>query len=291
MAQMTDKVVLVTGGSAGLGVHIARALAQRGARVIIAARGREPLQATAERLRSEGGDVTGIVADITRQDQVDDLLVQIERRFHRLDMLVNNAGRSDRGLASETSPEKYLDLLQLNFLALVRCTQAALPHLIRSRGHLVNIGSLSSKIATPYLGAYPASKFAVEALCDALRIELRPFGIHVSVIEPGDVETPIWDKTQRYADELEARLSEDGKRFYGDLIPRVRERLEKSSRSASSPEGCARAIEHALAARRPKTRYLVGVDARIQVALARWLPDRWRDALLDRLLRSGKGPL
>ena len=130
----------------------------------------------------------GIHADITRQEDVDRLFAQTLDRFGRLDVLVNNAGRSMRGKVLDTTPEQFRDLMELNLIALVRCTRAAVPHLLRQRGHVVNIGSLAAKSAARWVGAYPATKFAVAAYSQQLRLELGPQGLHVLLVCPGPIQ-------------------------------------------------------------------------------------------------------
>jgi short-subunit dehydrogenase len=132
--------------------------------------------------------VLGIHADITRQEDVDRLFSQTLDRFGRLDVLVNNAGRSMRGKVLDTTPEQFRDLMELNFIALVRCTRAAVPHLLQQRGHVVNIGSLAAKSAARWVGAYPATKFAVAAYSQQLRLEVGPQGLHVLLVCPGPVQ-------------------------------------------------------------------------------------------------------
>lgn len=197
---MTDwqgKIVLVTGGSAGLGRFIAQAFGRAGAKVVIAARNEQQLQAAAAALKAEDLDATPIVADVTRQRDVERMFIEIDQQFGRLDVLVNNAGRSGRGKAIETSVDELRELIELNFLGLVRSTQAAMPALLKSQGHLVNIGSLAAKTVSPYLGAYPASKFPVAAYSHQLRLELGPQGLHVLLVCPGPVALP--DRPDRYA--------------------------------------------------------------------------------------------
>jgi NAD(P)-dependent dehydrogenase (short-subunit alcohol dehydrogenase family) len=181
------RVALVTGGSSGLGRAIAMALAARGARVAIVARGAEKLQAVADDLSAGGRDVLAVPGDITRQDAVDEIFQKTIERFGRLDVLVNNAGRSARGAAIDATPEEFAELLDLNVVALVRCTRAAMPHLLAARGHLVNIGSLAGKTAARYMGAYSATKHAVSAISQQLRLELGPQGLHVLLVSPGPI--------------------------------------------------------------------------------------------------------
>src|SRR5690606_27612021 len=183
-----DKVVLVTGASQGLGREIARAFAATGATVVAVARGAELLEATAAELTLHvPGSVVPMAADITRDDDVARLFAEVRSRFGRLDVLVNNAGRSARKEILATSPADFHELMELNLYSLVRCTQAAAELLLESRGSVVNIGSLASKSAARYLGAYPASKFAVAAYSQQLRLELGPRGLHVLLVCPGPI--------------------------------------------------------------------------------------------------------
>ena len=163
MGYWQNKVALVTGGSSGLGRVIAEAFAAAGANVAIVGLEADAVRQAADEMRSAGRDVLGIHADITRQPDVDRLLAETLDRFGRLDVLVNNAGRSMRGKVLDTTPEQFRDLMELNLIALVRCTRAAVPHLLPQRGHVVNIGSLAAKSAARWVGAYPATKFAVAA--------------------------------------------------------------------------------------------------------------------------------
>jgi uncharacterized protein len=188
MSYWLNKVALITGGSSGLGRIIAEAFAQAGARVVIAALEGDPLKRTVGDMQSNGHDVLGVQANITRQDDVDRLFAETLQRFGRLDVLVNNAGRSMRGKLMDTTPEQIRDLMELNLIALVRCTRAAVPHLLEHHGHVVNIGSLASKSAARWVGAYPTTKFAVAAYTQQLRLELGPEGLHVLLVCPGPIQ-------------------------------------------------------------------------------------------------------
>ena len=187
MADWQQKVVLVTGGSDGLGLAIARAFAERKARIALAARTPEKLAAAAETFRACGGEVHTIAADVTQQADVERMIAATIERFGRLDVLVNNAGRSARGEVLSTTAADFAELLELNFLSAVRCTLAAAPHLLSAGGHVVNIGSLAAKSATRYMGAYPASKYPLAAYSQQLRLELGPRGLHVLLVCPGPI--------------------------------------------------------------------------------------------------------
>jgi uncharacterized protein len=183
-----DKVVLVTGGSRGLGRAIAEEYAAAGAKLALVALEPETIERAAAEIRSHGVEALGLAADITNPEAAERAVTQTLERFGRLDVLVNNAGRSDRGNAYETPPEKFREHMELNFIALVRCTQLALPHLLKQRGHVVNIGSLAAKAGARWVGAYPATKHAVAAFTQQLRLELGPLGLHTMLVCPGPIQ-------------------------------------------------------------------------------------------------------
>jgi len=187
MGYWQGKAAIVTGGSSGLGRAIAAALAHAGARVAIAARGSDALEAAAGELFRDGHQVIAVPTDVTRSDDVERLVARALAEFGRLDLLVNNAGRSMRRAVLETTADDFRELMELNLLGLVRTTRAAAPHLTAHQGHLVNIGSLAGKSATRFMGAYPATKFAVSAYTQQLRLELGPQGLHVLLVCPGPV--------------------------------------------------------------------------------------------------------
>ncbi len=187
MSFWQDKVVLVTGGSAGLGLTLAKSYAAAGASIMLVARSAKQLELASSELKESGANASFVVADVTQQADVDAAIAATIETFGKLDCLVNNVGRSTRGNVLETSPEEFRELMDLNFLSVVRCTQAASPHLLASQGHVVNIGSLASKSVSKFLGAYPPSKFAVAAFSQQLRYELNPKGVHVLLVCPGPI--------------------------------------------------------------------------------------------------------
>ncbi len=190
------KVVLITGASAGFGAVLAEVFAAAGARLVLAARGKTRLDEVARRLEGRRAEVLATPTDITDQEQVVRLVAQGVERFGGLDVLVNNAGRSTRANIGDVGAAEFQELLELNFLGAVRCTQAALPSLLKSRGHVVNMGSLAAKVAARFLGGYPASKFALAAYSQQLRLELGPKGLHVLLACPGPI---AHDSIDRYA--------------------------------------------------------------------------------------------
>ena len=147
------------------------------------------------------------------------------------------------------------------------------------------MGSIAGRGTIPLLGPYSASKFALEALTDALRMELQPWGIHVSIIEPGAIATPIWEKSEKAAGHLEASASKEAKALYGEAVIRIREAIVQASKRAIPPAAVVHAVHHALTAHHPHTRYLVGTDAKARAWMVKWLPDRVQDRLLTWALK------
>ena len=191
-----DKVCLITGASSGLGLAISRVLATHGAQVVMIARSAGRLRDAADTLQALGGRVAPLPCDVTVQDDVDRMAATVREQFGHVDMVCNCAGQSTRKAVLETSAEDFQQLLDVNFLSTVRMTRAFAGELIAAQGHLVNIGSLASKVATRYYGAYPASKFAVAAYSQQLRLELAPDGLHVLLVCPGPIRRD--DNQPRY---------------------------------------------------------------------------------------------
>jgi uncharacterized protein len=252
----TGKVALVTGSSRGLGRSLAEAFARAGAKVVISSRSEGELQEVANDLRRFGAEVLAVAADVTKQDQVDALVNQTVQHFGRLDVLVNNVGQSARGVLLETTPEDFARLMEINFLSVVRCTRAAAPHLIRSRGHLVNIGSLSGKSASRYVGAYSATKFALAAYTQQLRLDLRSQGVHVMLVSPGPMVRE--DAGRRYANQMSGLPASAAKPGAGAKIPLTR------------PEKLSAAILQACRRRQPELIYPGWV--RVFIALIHLFP-------------------
>jgi NAD(P)-dependent dehydrogenase (short-subunit alcohol dehydrogenase family) len=214
MSHWQNKVALVTGGSKGLGLAIARALVETRARVVITARNQEQLASAAAELSWSDCACSWLPADVTQSDQVNALVAEVIRLHGRLDLLVNCAGKSDRGEIGAVTADQFHDLIDLNFLSAVRVTRAALPHLLNSRGYVVHIGSLAAKSASRYLGAYPASKFPLAAYAQQLRMELGPQGLHVLLVCPGPIRRD--DAGSRY-DVVAAELPSEARRPGGGV--------------------------------------------------------------------------
>jgi len=187
MTYWQGKVAIVTGGSGGLGREIARVLGRHGAQVTIAARRIKELSETAAELTAQGCCIDTWVTDVTNDESVAELIRSVIRHHGRIDMVVNNAGRSARRAVLDATPDEFRELFDLNLLSAVRMTRATASHLIATRGHLVNIGSLAGKTATRFMGAYPATKFALSAYTQQVRLELESQGLHVLLVCPGPI--------------------------------------------------------------------------------------------------------
>jgi uncharacterized protein len=192
------KRTVITGGSSGLGRALTAALVERGARVAIVARGQDALDRATSELSRRGNEVVPIAADVTVAGDVERMAATIQERFGGLDFFCHCAGRSMRGEILKTSPDDFRAFWELNFLAALRGTQAFADELVKNNGHIVLIGSLASKVAPRYLGAYPASKFPLAALAQQLRLELGPQGAHVLLVCPGPIARD--NAASRYVD-------------------------------------------------------------------------------------------
>src|SRR5918996_500217 len=191
----------------------------------------------------------------------------------------------------EAAPLEYLPLdqlrqqLEVNLIGQLAVTQRFLPALRAGRGRIVNVSSIGGRVALPLVGAYHASKFALEAISDTLRRELLAQGVDVIVIEPGGVKTPIWRKGDELATELTADLPPEGQRLYGSLIEAIRKQTATiATETGIEPRVVGEAIGHALTAKRPRARYLVGRDAKMRAPAAAVLPDRLMDRIVARTL-------
>ena len=288
MNQTNQMSVVVTGASTGIGAACALDCAGRGMTVFAGVR--DPR--AGEALAAKGGpSLIPITIDVTDESSIARSVeaVQLVVGEKGLGGLVNNAGIVV-GSPLEVIPLSHLrKQLEVNVIGQIAVTQAFLPLLRRGRGRIVNMGSIAGRGTIPLLGPYSASKYALEALTDALRMELQPWGIQVSIIEPGAVATPIWEKSAKEAEGLEASVSAEAKALYGEAVIRIREAIAQAAQRAIAPEAVVRAVHHALTAARPRTRYLVGTDAKLRAWMVKWLPDRMQDRLLVWALKYPRG--
>jgi len=277
-----EKTVLITGASRGIGQACALSLAQQGHRVIAGVR----QQADMERLAKMHGNLLPVILDVTDPAQVEAVRVELVELLEDkgLDALINNAGTAITGALECLPLEMFRGQIELNVIGQQIVTQAFLPLLRKARGRIVFMSSVSGLVARPFLGPYCASKFALEALADAYRGELAPWGIQVSVIEPGSIRTDIWAATTKQTETVTAAMSAEELDLYGDAFVQHQKMLAKiSAHIAVDPQAVVTKVEHALFAARPKTRYLVGPGAVIDYILGSFVPDRLRDFLLRKV--------
>ncbi|MGH9028222.1 MAG: SDR family oxidoreductase [Acidimicrobiales bacterium] len=273
------KAVLVSGASTGIGEACALHLDRLGHKVYAGVRKEQD----AKRLRGESSDrLVPVMLDVTDAQQIHEVAEQVRQEAGSLQGVVNNAGIAKGGPLEYLSLETWRQQLEVNVIGQVAVTKAVLPLSRDGNGRVVFIGSIGGKVATPMLGPYCASKFAVEAVAEALRHELQPWRISVSVVEPGAIKTAIWDKGRHEVERMQRDLPAEATERYAAHVEAVRKGIEMQDRQGVSPYKVAKAVEHALFSSRPKTRYVVGVDAKAQSAMVRLLPDRPREAIIRR---------
>jgi NAD(P)-dependent dehydrogenase (short-subunit alcohol dehydrogenase family) len=278
---MSARAIVVTGASTGIGAACVADLAARDFTVFAGARTPAAVPADAT------GRVIPVRLDVTDPDSIAEAAALVTARVGTAGLagLVNNAGIVVSGPIEILPLEALRRQLEVNVVGQVAVTQAFLPLLRAARGRIVNMSSVAGRAVSPTLGAYAASKFALEAISDALRQELQPLGVHVAVIEPGAIATPIWRKSLVDADGQLGDLPAHVTSLYGTVATRMRRMAERAAERAIPAAAVASAVHHALTAARPRTRYMIGADARLQVMVREWLPDRLGDAAVRLALR------
>ena len=265
MTSTTVRTALVTGCSSGIGRAVVHALEAEGFVVYATARRPETL----DDLRSDR--VRTLALDVTDEESMRAAVAEVEREHGHVDVLVNNAGYALQGPIEEVAPDAVRDQFETNVFGLVRLTQLVLPGMrAASTGRIINVGSMGGRFTFPGGGFYHASKHAVEAISDALRYEVAPFGISVSLVQPGPVVSSFVDTA------VDTVPDEDGPyaQFKRDLVDRYRKAYDGSSANMEiSPEKVAEVIAAAATASRPRSRYAVGTMARTLITSRRLLPD------------------
>jgi NAD(P)-dependent dehydrogenase (short-subunit alcohol dehydrogenase family) len=246
-------------------------------------------QADAELVAREGGtNVRPLILDITDSVSITRARTAVSRASDiALAGLVNNAGVAVAGPLELLPLEELRKQFDVNFFGTIEMTQAFLPLLRETGGRIVNVSSISGKFAAPFVGAYASSKFALEAASDALRLELRPFGVAVALVEPGAVKTPIWQRGAAASRSVFDGLAPEARDSYESSVANMTRLAEKMEKRGIPPEQVAEAIERALYAPRPRARYLVGADARARLFVAR-LPEGLRDRIVSAAIGSAK---
>lgn len=279
LSHETVELAVVSGASSGMGAATAIELARRGFHVLAGVR--KPEDGAA--LLTAGAEP--IILDLTEPETVTALAQRIEADGRALRVLVNNAGIAANAPVETLPLETWRRMFEVNVLGQIALTQALLPALHRSKGRIVNISSTGGKIAMPAYGAYSGSKFAIEAVSDALRQELAPHGVQVVIIEPGGVRTSMGDRGAATAKELLAQMTPEQRERYGALMAAFLSHSATFAAEGVSAEQAAQVIATAATDPHPKTRYTIGRDAALLTRLARILPARTMDRAIARTLR------
>jgi NADP-dependent 3-hydroxy acid dehydrogenase YdfG len=286
MQPHSTSAILITGASSGIGRATALLLDSKGYQVFAGVRKIKDGQI----LQNESkGNITPVSLDVTVSDQINQAVCFVTDHIWpsiTSFSLINNAGIGIGGPIEFLPIDDFRRQVEVNLVGLIDVTQSFLPMIRRSKGKIINIGSLNGRIAFPFSGAYVATKFALEGISDTLRLELSPWKIKVILIEPGAIKTSFLDRSFQESNHLKDVLSEKSAVFYEKETAIFERFLKKVLNNAISPEAVAKVIYIALTARRPKTRYAVGLDAKIGI-LGKLLPDHILDKLILKAIHSG----
>ncbi len=272
-----SEAIVVTGASSGIGEDAARTFARRGYVVYAGVRN----DADAARVATLHDNVRPVLLDVTNPAQIAAAAETVAQRAIPLRALVNNAGIAVGGPLEFLPVDELRRVFEVNVFGQIAVTQAMLPFLRQTRGRIVFVGSISGRITAPFLGPYSSSKFALRALTDALRLELGSAGIAVSLIEPGSVKTPIWQKGRDSRARLLGRLPPQALERYGGALDKLFAATEAEEGRAMPVEVVTRAIVEAVNAKKPRTNAILGGPAKAGSILA-LLPTAWRDRLIRR---------
>jgi NAD(P)-dependent dehydrogenase (short-subunit alcohol dehydrogenase family) len=269
--------VLVTGASRGIGRAIAEHLAGHDWNVIAGVRTTDDADAIAA---VDPQRITPVILDVTNDDHIAGLDASLPAR---LDAVVNNAGIVASGPMEGVTTADWRKQMDVNVIGQLAITRAVLPRLREAQGRVIFISSVNGQVSMPMLGAYSASKFALEAAADALRMELRSWRIPVVIIEPAQTDTDMWRTADQMVVDTEAALTPELRKLYARHIAGMKKFVPVAQRMAVPTEKVSTVVEHALVTRRPRARYAVGVGPRLQAALVPKLPSAVRDLLLRRV--------
>jgi len=282
---MSTKSILISGASTGIGKAAALYLDQKGFKVYAGVRRAED----GKRLEKQSRQLKSLLLDVTQEEDVQKALDTISKENDgHLFGLINNAGIVVLGPMECLDSQDLQLQIDVNVLGVARLIRSSLPLLRKSHGRIINISSTSGLLALPFAGAYAASKFALEGLSDSLRVELRPFGVEVILIEPGAVATPLWQKTQEQIKGLKHKTKPEVFDLYDSYINKSSRIIDKVKEKAISVDKVVEAISKALNSKRPKQRYLVGASARLQWGVKTFLPDSILDYMRGKLIGKNK---
>ncbi|MCP9272431.1 SDR family NAD(P)-dependent oxidoreductase [Mycolicibacterium arenosum] len=265
---------LVTGAGRGIGRTIAEHLAGAGWDVIAGVRSQRDADAV---VAANPARISSVLLDVTDEAHIAALDAALPSR---LDAVVNNAGIAVAGPMESVTSDDWRKQLDVNVIGQMAVTRAVLPRLRESHGRVVFISSVNGQLSFPLMGAYCASKFALEAAAAALRMEVQPFGVGVVVIEPAQTDTDMWHTAPEMVAQTEAAMTTEHRTLYSRHIAGMKKRIPLSQKMAVAPAKVAAVVEHALTTRRPRARYVVGVGPKVQAAVMTNLPARVRERVL-----------
>lgn len=280
----TRGTIVLTGSSSGIGAACARFLASEGYTVFA---GRRDIGQAGAPEHVGAGIIVNVPLDVTDERSTFSARAEVERRLGtagRLHGLVNNAGITVIGPTELLDPDDLREQFEVNLLGAARVSRAFLPLLRRSEGRIVNVGSLTARMTFPFSGAYAASKAALATMSHAMRRELRPHGVHVALLEPGNIRTGIWDKHIGSVEALLEEADPEARRVYEQDLRADIEMVSKLRTGGGDPNSVARTVLHALSSGNPKSRYAVGLDAKALSAVLRFLPSTVSDRLIARFM-------
>lgn len=278
------KSVLITGAGRGIGRATTLRLAQSGWHVYAGVRDQSAGAAlVAELGAADSGQIEPVLLDVTDEAAVAALADVLPER---LDALVNNAGIAVDGPVEALTSERLREQLEVNLIGALAVTRAVLPRIRAGGGRIVFVGSVSGLVSTPWMGAYCASKYALEGLVDALRIELRPWKISVSLVEPTNTRTDMWGEAEQMFDDGIDAMDPRVRELYSGHVGGMRRVLRLMAKTAAPADTVASSIEKALVSRRPRARYVVGPVGKLQAHSARFTPARVLDLVVATATRT-----
>lgn len=280
---MQKPVVLVTGTSSGFGMLASMKLAEKGYPIVATMRNatREtPLHTYIKEKRLDNIEI--IELDVTHYEEIPKKIEEVVFRYGRIDVLINNAGYAEGGLVEDVSMGAYRKQFETNFFGLVAVTKAVIPHMRKQKsGKIINISSVSGRTGFPVISPYVSSKFAVEGFSECLRLEMLPYGIYVTLIEPGPYKTEIWDKGFLHMDTLQNSRDEE-------MLRRMIQELGKSANNAGDPQEVIGVLTHVIEINRPKLRYMIGRGIKQLLFLKTIVPEKWFEQMIVNRIQNIK---
>ncbi|WP_010529776.1 SDR family oxidoreductase [Lentibacillus jeotgali] len=276
VSEQHRSVVFITGASGGFGLLTSLAFAESGYFVLASMRDLAKKETLLEKARKQGveANIECVCLDVTKQDDIDSEIPDIIEHFGNIDVLVNNAGYAAGGFTEELPLEEWRQQFETNFFGLIAVTKAVLPYMRKhQRGTIINLSSISGKMALPGLAPYSASKYALEGFSEALRLEMLPYGVHVVLVEPGSYQTDIWSKGMDHFNSYPESPYRDKNESLLKIVNHI-------AKTADNPEEVARLIVKVAQEENPDLRYPIGKNVRTMTRLKKLLPWRWIERVI-----------